>query len=371
MAKTWESRRLENLDKSLARFDVEMGEVASAAAAVVTRMGVGASMSQRVIPNTRESRQRVSDAIWEEVIRPYFIGTSDQPYSGERPRPQSQFAKLIFEGIGDAIQIVVDRQVSIVEKYTKRDRVVRDWFLNARRPVGELGPTVWYDPFHRFVYEKSTGENYVLSDAIWDTSTLTRETIDKLLAYYIADGSAAVDIAEVLENFLTEGERDVTTPKPYGTLGNYSARRLARTEITAAAGRAYVNAALVNPWIESTEWRLSGSHPRIDICDDLAGTYPTGELPPYPPHPHCLCSLVPVMVQNPMAVTAMLRADIDAAQQQFGLSDREARGIRRNVEREFFDILRVQGAFNNAWMKDALMYGDWIGKVMQTTSFIQ
>lgn len=341
---------------------------------VVQRFAVGAVASERTIPNTRATRERLNQAVYGQVVRPYFIGSGDEPISNQRerggiPRANSAYMRLIFSGVEGAVSIEAERQARLVEKYA--DGRLQQWLMGAR-PIGEQeGPrerSPWYDPFHKFVYEKSTGEAYTLSDAVWDTASETRNAIDKLLAYHIANGAAAVDIAELLVPFLTTGASRMQTatpyPPPYGTMGSYAARRLARTEITAASGRAYVNAALLNPWIAGTKWNLSPSHPEPDICDNYAsqngGVYETSGLPPYPAHPHCLCYLTPVVVASPREVNGKLRADLDYLEREVGLNSSEARRIRNDVYNEYSQILRMQGAFNKSWMTNALTFGDWI-----------
>ncbi|MES7218675.1 hypothetical protein U6N72_12655, partial [Cutibacterium acnes] len=61
----------------------------------------------------------------------------------------------------------------------------------------------------------------------------------------------------------------------------------------------------VSPSYTGTKWVLSASHPVKDICDSYAnhneglgrGVYKPGDVPMYPPHPNCLCHLVPVHEQ--------------------------------------------------------------------------
>lgn len=82
-----------------------------------------------------------------------------------------------------------------------------------------------------------------------------------------------------------------------------AARRLARTEITRIHGDGAKERARDVPGLKGIRWRLSLSHPRPDQCDihasDLShnlglGVYPVDEVPPYPDHPQCMCTLVPV-----------------------------------------------------------------------------
>ena len=193
-----------------------------------------------------------------------------------------------------------------------------------------------------FVYQDKP---YRLSDRVWRTAIDVRANIDQLLDYHIPQGVAAVDLAEYLVQYLTPGERPITTKTPYGIEGSYSARRLARTEITAAAGRSTINASIINPYIVGDQWTLSASHPEFDICDKNAaggpngdGIYPPQNFPIYPAHPHCLCYIVPIVTQNPAQVTQALRDEIDN-RTDFALS--------------------MEGIFALHWFIETLLSGDF------------
>ena len=77
----------------------------------------------------------------------------------------------------------------------------------------------------------------------------------------------------------------------------YQATVIARHETNEAARRARKEAAKGKPWIRGLRWTLSRSHPRYDVCDELAsanddglgpGVYPPGNYPETP-HPACMC----------------------------------------------------------------------------------
>jgi hypothetical protein len=186
---------------------------------------------------------------------------------------------------------------------------------------------------------------YRLSDRIWLARDLTRRRIDEELRIGIAAGENPVAIARRLEQFLNpdyaprrsvtgrlirqatnrliqrpdgtfENIRVITRTPPAFGAGSYPARRLARTEITRAHGQATIAAAEANPFVRGLEWLLSNRHPKVDICDQYAtrdehdlgaGVYPPDQLPAYPPHPQCLCVLVPVTETPETAVAGIMR----------------------------------------------------------------
>lgn len=173
---------------------------------------------------------------------------------------------------------------------------------------------ILYDALHAFV----AADGYRLSDRIWRADAKTRNMIDKLLEYEIRNGTSAVDIAKKLEEFLEPERVAVKTRTPYGRWGSYDARRLARTEITAAAGRAVTASSAVNPFVDGIQWDLSPDREQDWPCNcrDNAeaelglgpGVYPKGKVPRYPDHPHCMCVLKPIATQDTKVVVSGLRA---------------------------------------------------------------
>ncbi len=308
---------------------------------------------QAVVPNRRSARDLLSVEVWRGVLKPYFIGPGEDPLIG--PAPQSPYMRLIVEGIRGAMAIQAARQAAIIRRVAPPD--VAAWLTGPR-----LRPTVReqfggdrrqvYDPFHRFV----NPGGYRLSDSGWNTAIRTRAALDRLLDYEIGRGTAAVDIARRIEPFLWPEAARVRTRTPYGADGSYWARRLARTEITAAAGRSAISASQANPYVEWLRWSLSLSHPEYDVCDENAtggpnrdGRYAKGNFPQYPGHPHCLCTIVPEVTRTPAAVTDELR----------GLMTADILDGARYEERA-----QLQGAFNEAWLVEALLGGWFLREVL-------
>lgn len=363
MARTFDSQRLRHQRSMDRRLTAEHRQLARAVAAVVLR----AAGADGTIPNRRSVRTALSEAVWTQAVKLYYIGRGDSPLRGDAP--QSPYARLLYDGVQGATRIAVERQAALLRRIV-RDEAVLQWLTGTRPvlgnsikeienraeglrddsssyflsssalfplPVREIRGS--YDPWHLWV----DPNGYRLSDRIWRTGIEVRSRVDALLDFHLARGTAAVDIAQELEQFLTPAGRVTRTVRPYGREGSYAARRLARTEITRASGQGTIQAAQANPFVGGVQWRLSASHPKIDICDEYArggpngdGIYPVDSVPTYPPHCHCLCSLLPVPAGNVADLVADLRADIRAATPR-------ARAM--------------QGLLNPAWLAGAIMGG--------------
>lgn len=81
----------------------------------------------------------------------------------------------------------------------------------------------------------------------------------------------------------------------------YSLKRIARTEMADAMHRAVIAGTEDDETIIGYQWRLSASHPVVDICDYYAsvemglgkGVFTKEAVPQHKAHPHCMCLLIP------------------------------------------------------------------------------
>jgi len=186
-----------------------------------------------------------------------------------------------------------------------------------------------YDPQRAWV----GAGGYRLSDALWDAKAWTRDQIDQTLRHAIATGEDALVTAKKLEQFLDPAYAPIRTSKGRlvrgqnralvteapgrGGSGSFPARRLARTEITRAHGLGTIEAAKATPFATGVKWTLSGRHPKADPCDQNAshdqglgpGVYPADDVPRYPEHPMCLCTLSIAVEQDVNKVVDALRAE--------------------------------------------------------------
>jgi hypothetical protein len=86
----------------------------------------------------------------------------------------------------------------------------------------------------------------------------------------------------------------------------YNLKRIVRTEMANAGHLAIIESTFDDDTIIGYQWRLSGSHPAFDICDDYAnvdmglgrGVFAKDKVPRAKAHPHCMCLLVPRVTEN-------------------------------------------------------------------------
>lgn len=258
----------------------------------VTRAATG---EDGVVPP--EQSQALRNRISLLVLRTFQGADGPFAITAGRVLPSSPFAVVLWPRIEQATLIAVREHEAIMRRALRRAPDVLTAFERARRnplvtarvqeQVLPRRPFLTYDPAHRFVDPRG----YRLSDRIWDTSATTRRKIDQLLAEMIAEGRGSRAMARELEQFLLPGRRIMRTNKPYGTTASFDAMRLSRTDITAAHGRAGLMSAHMNPFVNGVDWVLSGSHPKVDICDEYAAgsPYALADAPILPAHPMDLC----------------------------------------------------------------------------------
>lgn len=258
------------------------------------------------------SRGRGGDLVPYEVISGVVI-------------PTTPYMRVLWRHIEGAMTVSVQRHADMMTRKLEKAPAVLarmkmargNAFITAKRmQVKEQTGAVWrpnpfaeYDAPHTWIDERG----YRLSDRIWRTDIEVRRRIDLLIDEGIREGRSALAIANDLEDLLLPGRKLIRTDKPYGTDASFDAMRLARTEITRANAQADLTAANMNPFVESFDWVLSGSHPKADICDELAegGPYPKSGSAQIPPaHPFCLCYMRWVVVENAGLIIADLREQV-------------------------------------------------------------
>jgi hypothetical protein len=160
------------------------------------------------------------------------------------------------------------------------------------------------------------GESYVnLSQRVYKSSVAIGRVLDNKINSALARGLSAKEFARELSPYIN--------PDTPGGL-RYASMRLARSEINNAAHAVAVSDASGKPWIEGMQWELSASHPKADVCDDLAeggpaldGVYPPHAVPGRP-HPQCFCVVTPVSVSDQAFLMNLAAGNYDSYAEERG-----------------------------------------------------
>jgi len=253
-------------------------------------------------------QERVITRAAGEIIQSLFVGSDGRSaYADDGATPLAAYPRLVNSWVGYVTYRAVHAHYDWMRR-TLPDDVFR-WLARARRPesVREMidvsarmlpgflpNALAQYDPLHRWV----DPNGYTLSDRIWRAGGDTRQRIDAILSEGIRNGEGALQLSRKLEQFLLPGRAQLRTYKPYGVDASYRGMLLGRTEIARAHGEATLISARLNPYVSGIDWALSASHPKMDICDQLATIgmgggrlkepYDLYGVPGYPPHPQCV-----------------------------------------------------------------------------------
>lgn len=178
--------------------------------------------------------------------------------------------------------------------------------------AGKLDPQRRWVPRERW----NTRTGYRLSDRGWYGGRQIRRDIDDRLRQGMLRGEDPLRVARDLEQYLrpeaaptqyTQDGRIVRrnmTAAPRSGWGSTWARRLVRTEVSRLHGAATIEAAKAMPVETNIRWNVSNRHSHIDNCTENAmldpfdlgaGVYPPDEVPDFPGHPSCVCTLSPVV----------------------------------------------------------------------------
>lgn len=134
-----------------------------------------------------------------------------------------------------------------------------------------------------------------LSQQVYRSNALAQGWVNAAINDALGRGASWNELARDVRQFI-----DPLTPGGV----SYAARRLARTEINNAYHAVAVNDMASKPWVRQVEWRLSNSHPGLDICNVYASKKYSPTEVPAKPHPQCFCYVVPVLQSSAQFLAA-------------------------------------------------------------------
>jgi hypothetical protein len=249
-------------------------------------MGKGADKAARLIINKKLINNRflpleVRKAI-DRIVTTFHADVTD----------------VIINGINRA-KILADQKNTLLEKGymgggrkppTRRTQISSDFGGGRRRP-----PKSPINPSASGFGKHFSPSN--LSPRVWKLSNVYKATIKSTLVKGLRDGTSAKDLAKVLVKNLRNPQGTPSPGQGVYQSPRKNAERLARTEINLAYEWADFDRWQTLWFVIGIEVRLSASHPKYDICDQMVGQYPKDFLFPGW-HPNCLCVAVPVMADE-------------------------------------------------------------------------
>jgi hypothetical protein len=177
---------------------------------------------------------------------------------------------------------------------------------------------ILYDPNRKALeaFKARSEKGLDLSGRVWNSLDPFPKEIEQTVGIGLGQGRSAADIAKDLKKYLNEPDKLFRRVRGEdgklhlsAAARNYNpgqgvyrssyknALRVSRTETNIAYRSADHTRWQKLPFVIGFEIKTSNSHPKFDICDELAGEYPkdflfTGW------HPQCLCYKVPKLASN-------------------------------------------------------------------------
>jgi hypothetical protein len=199
----------------------------------------------------------------------------------------------------------------------KKNNVIVDHRLAGKR-IKKNARQVLFDPnkeaLQQFLDRKEKGMD--LSDRVWNTIQPFKHELEQTIGVGMGMGESAKSIAKKAKQYLNnpdmlfrrvrseDGELHLSArarnyhPGQGVYRSSYkNSMRLTRTENNMSYRTSDHLRWQNMPFVIGIEVRLSGSHPRYDICDQLKGSYPK-DFKFVGWHPQCLCNAVPKMVSD-------------------------------------------------------------------------
>lgn len=157
------------------------------------------------------------------------------------------------------------------------------------------------DQLKAFQARKDKGLN--LSTKLWKQADIYKESLEATISTAIEKGMSATTLSKRISKYLKDWpslqadyqERYAKATRCHDC--EYNSIRLARNEISMAYRTAEQLRWQRFDFILGYKIKLSDSHPRYDICDELMGDYPK-DFSFAGWHPNCLCYTVPIVMSE-------------------------------------------------------------------------
>lgn len=265
----------------------------------------------------RDARRAVG-RIASDLFTPY---DNRSAYADDGVTPLAEYPRLLNKWIAFSVYQAVKVQGAWIKQHTPRDVY---HFLSHASGKNKLIREQRVKPVWTPLHMRKDENGNTLSDRIWRVDLETQKKIDSIMIQAFADGNGALTVARKLEGVLVPSITAKRTSKPYGVDVSYNAMRLARTEIAFAFNQAAITSAQANPFVDMVDIaRSPNGDPSCPICPehatiDIDGSrlrepYPADQADEAPFHPHCMCSVLPVVGDQQDAIDSIrgsLEADV-------------------------------------------------------------
>lgn len=202
---------------------------------------------------------------------------------------------LVYSGISDEWE----------NSNTLQDLLVRRVMKAYTKRIGQKRVTEFYEKNNaaKEAFKHRTINGLNLSQRIWNQQEDVKKSLERALSTGIEKGMSAVKLSKRVSKYLNDYPSLAKDyKKKYGKAVDvsgceYRSVRLARNEINMAYRAAEQTRWHSLDFIKGIEIKTSGSHPKDDMCDNLAGKYPKGfQWSGW--HVNCMCYAVPIIMSE-------------------------------------------------------------------------
>jgi hypothetical protein len=266
----------------------------------------------------------------EEIRKIYYAAILDVSKLAERlPYKSTMFKLALYPLLKKRVDYLLKDMATKIEA-TIVSGVDQAWQLSdqknrvfidkkvAKYGINQKAPKVYYDTNKKALeaFKKREVKGLNLSKRVWKSVKPFKNYVEKNVAIAIAEGEGAKVTASRMNKYLSDPDKALSSVKNTRQplklsrrIVNYSpgqgvykssyknVLRLTRTENNIAYRTADYNRWQSQDFVVGIDIKLSAAHPRFDMCDHLAGSYPkdflwTGW------HPQCICYQTPILIST-------------------------------------------------------------------------
>lgn len=237
-----------------------------------------AALAKKIAKEAQKAPKTATD-----FLRQQFL----QDLQKDIDRELKEMRSLLKDKIEGTMEKTVEGVIDANREFLK------EFDLPFRTALAHIPPNIVQEVTSGKLYEG----NWSLSRALWKQEVHTSSDINKVIAEGIAQNKSAYDIAKDLEQYVKPSARkewDWSKVYPHTARKvDYNAQRLARTMVSHAYERAFVESTKDNPFVTEYEWRASGAR-TCPLCADRDGQhFPKDDLPL--DHPNGMCTFIAVI----------------------------------------------------------------------------